>query len=409
VALAVGPLLSAEPAVKKAAWTVPVIAAPPGAAGARSLEYTVPFGPPLPLAAVAFSPDGKLLAGGGYQEVLVWDLANAKLLRRLGTGQLGEAVHAVAFHKDGKLLAVAAGTPGGPAAVKLFDIETGQVAASFQEPKDAIFSLAFSPDGNLLAGGGVDATLYVWNVAEKKNAAALKGHGDWIFGLAFSGDGKLLASGGADKAALVWEVGSWKRLATVQDSETVQGVALSPDGNLLALAVAGAEDRSLHLRRRDNGDMARQVDLGGATPLDVLWPAKGNRVYVPCSDKTVKVFDAGNWNLVANLAGHADWVYRAAVTNNGTKLASASADGTLRLWLPAENRPLATLLQLAPRSDEWLIATPPGYFAASPAAAIQWKAAAIATPPDKLSGIFRNLDLVKQGLAGGKLAAPPVP
>jgi len=406
---AAGADAQSPPAPKKQAWSVSLLAAPPGAKGGRSLEYAFPCGPPLPLAAVAFSPDGKLLAGGGYQEVLVWDLANAKLLKRLGVGQIGETVHAAAFHKDGRLLAVAHGTPQGPAAVTLFDVESGQPAASFQEPKDAIFSLAFSPDGNWLAGGGVDATLYVWNVAEKKNAAALKGHGDWIFGVAFSADGKLLASGGADKAALVWEVGSWKRLATVPDSETLVGVALSPDGQFLALAVAGADDRSLHLRRRDNGELARRVDIGLAAPLDVLWPAKGNRVYVPCSDKTVKVFDAGNWNLLANLAGHTDWVYRAALSADGTKLASASADGSLRLWLPAEARPLATLVQLAPRSDQWLIATPPGYFAASTAAAIQWKAAGIATPPDKLIGIFQNLDLVKQGLGGGKLAAPAVP
>jgi WD40 repeat protein len=396
-------------APKRSSLAISIFATPPGAQPARSLECVVPFGPPVSAAAVAFSPDGKLLASGGYQEVLMWDLANARLLKRLGAGQIGDAVHAVAFHKDGKLLAVAEGTPHGPASVKLLDVQSGQVAASFQEPKDAIFSLAFSPDGKWLCGGGVDATLYVWSVAEKKSAAAIKGHGDWILGVCFSADGKLLASAGEDKTALVWEAGSWKRLSMMQETETIHGVALSPDGQFVALAVAGADSKLLRIRRRDNGDVVREIDLGVGAPLDVLWVAQTNRVCVPCSDKTIKVFDAGNWGQVANLAGHDNWVYRAAVSADGARLASVSADGTVRLWAPAESRPLATLAQLAPRSDEWLIATAPGYFAASAAAAIQWKAMGIATPPDKLPSILQNADLVKQVLAGGKPAPPAIP
>jgi len=396
-------------APRKQTLLLPIIAAAPGAQPVRSLEGVVSFGPVVPLAAVAFSPDGKLLAAGGYQEVLLWDLANARLLKRLGAGQMGDTVHAVAFHKDGKLLAVAGGTPHGPAAVKLLDVESGQVAANFQEPKDAIYSLAFSPDGKLLSGGGVDAKVYVWSVDEKKNLAALAAHADWVLAVCFSADGKLLASAGADKTGLVWEVGTWNRVATLAETETVQGVALSPDGQFAVLATAGIERKLLRIRRRDNGQVVREVDLGLASPLDVLWTAQGNRVYVPCDDKTVKVYDAGNWNLVANLAGHANWVCRAAVSADGTRLASASADGTVKLWFPAESRLLATLAQIAPRSDEWLISTPPGYFVAAPPGAVQWRAVGIATPPDKLTALFHNPDLVKQSLAGGKIASPSVP
>ena len=111
---------------------------------------------------------------------------------------------------------------------------------------------------------------------------------------------------------------------------------------------------------------------------------------------------------MANLAGHADWVYRVAVSPDGTKLASASADGTVKLWNLAENRLLATLVQLAPRTDEWLISTPPGYLAASPGA-VQWKTAKLNTPPDKLAAILQNPELVKQSLAGAKTAPPAVP
>jgi len=411
VCLGLAPASRAQPPVapKKQPLVLPIIAAAPGAQPVRSLEGVVSFGPAVPLAAVAFSPDGKLLATGGYQEVLLWDLANARLLKRLGAGQVGDTVHAAAFHKDGKLLAVAEGTPHGPASVKLFDVESGQAAANFPEPKDAIYSLAFSPDGKLLCGGGVDAKVYVWSVDDKKNLAAIAGHGDWVLAVCFSADGKLLASAGADNTALVWEAGTWNRVATLNETETVHGVALSPDGQFVVLATAGSERKLLRVRRRDNGQVVREVDLGVASPLDLLWIAQGNRLYVPCNDKTVKVYDGGNWNQVANLAGHANWVYRAAVSADGTRLASASADGTVKVWFPAESRLLATLAQITPRSDEWLISTPPGYFVAAQPGAVQWRVVGIATPPDKLTALFHNPDQVKQSLSGGKIATPNVP
>jgi WD40 repeat protein len=127
------------------------------------------------------------------------------------------------------------------------------------------------------------------------------------------------------------------------------------------------------------------------------------------TDKTVRVYDPNNGGHVATLAGHADWVYGVALTPDGATLASASADGTVKLWRTGENRLLATLVQVTPRTDDWLIVASSGYLAASSPGVIQWRAANLATPPEQIPALVQNPDLVKKSLAGETLPPPVVP
>jgi WD40 repeat protein len=403
------PVLAQGPAPQKLLLTFPIIVAAPGNAQAPSLDCVVSCGPAVPMSALAFSPDGKTLAVGGYQEVLLWDLANATLVKRIGVGQIGDFVHAVAFRNNGQWLAVAEGTPYGPGAVKVFDVTSGQPALTFQEPKDAVFVVTFSPDGKLLAAGGADRVARVWSVDENKLACELTGHNDWILGASFSADGKFLVTSSADRSAQVWEVGTWKLVAKLDQMEPVNGVAFGPNAELVAAAVAGPTDRMIRLRRRDNTQLARAIDLGVPGPLGVVWAPAGSRMYVSLTDKTVRVYDPNSGAHVATLTGHTDWVYGLALTPDGSMLASSSTDGTVKLWHTGENRLLATLVQVTPRTDEWLIVASPGYLAASSLGAVQWRAANLTTPPDQIPAVVQNPELVKKAIAGEKLPPPAVP
>jgi WD40 repeat protein len=191
--------------------------------------------------------------------------------------------------------------------------------------------------------------------------------------------------------------------------EPVNGVAFDQTAELVAVAVAGPTDRAIRLRRRDNAQLARTIDMGVPGPLGVLWTPAGNRLYIPLTDNTVRVYDAGNGAHVATLSGHTDWVYGVALTPDGTTLASASADGTVRLWHTGENRPLATLVQVTPRTEEWLIVAAPGYLAAGSLGAVQWRASNVATPPDQIPAVVQNQELVKKAIAGEKLSPPALP
>jgi hypothetical protein len=408
---------------QKQSLVIPVGLAADRSAGASPAQCVVNCGPVAPVSAVAFSPDGKTLAAAGYRETLLWDLENARLARRLGAGQMSGSGHSIAFSKDGSVLAVGEGAPRQSGAVRVFDVRTGQLTRSLQEPRDVVYGLALSPDGKLIAAGSADGSVYVWGLPDGKLLTTIKEHGDWVLGVSFSPDGKLLATGGADRTVQVWEVGTWKSINKLPQPETVHGVSFSPDGELLAAAVGGPDAAAVRVRKAADDPetkvpgprkaaaavQARQtrvLDTGGGMPLAVEWAPDGRWVYAACSDNTVKVFNASG-SLLAALAGHSDWVYSVALTPDGAKLASGSADGTVRLWTAPDGRPLATLAQLGWRTDEWLIVTPQGHLVTSTASAIEWRAAGPTTRPQQLAPRLPNPERVKDALAGKKPGPTP--
>jgi len=382
------------------------VSVPRAGAAALAVECVVPFGPPVPVSALAFSPDGQTLAVGGYQEVLLWDLAAAKLAKRIGTGQPGP-VRAIAWLDEGRSLAVGSGVADPTGAVKILDLQTGQIAAALKEPAEAVHALAVSPDGQFLAAAGGDAKVYVWALKDKKLAVALKDHTGPVLAAAFSPDGKLLATAGADKTLVTWDVGTWTRANSFREAEALAGVAFGPDGSIAA-ASGGPGEWAVRIRRKDDLKTSRPTYTGAAMPLGLAWAAKTNRLYVPCSDKTVKVYPSGSGTPTATLRGHADWVYAVALSPDGARLASGSADGTVRLWSTADGRPQATLVQIAPRTDQWLILTPQGYLATSAAGSLEWRAEGLAAAPESLTALFDSAESVQKILAGKDVPPPAV-
>lgn len=377
-----------------------------------SIECVVSVGQPVPISALAFSSDAQMLAVGGYKEVLIWDLSGAKLAKRLGVGQIVNFVHAITFLKEDRLLAVGEGTPHGAGAVRIFNVETGQQTHIFEEPNDVVYALSLSPDGRFLAAGGADKKVCIWSLLDNKLVTMINEHSDWVMSVVFSPDGKSLATGGYDKTALLWEVsdsGGCSSVVRMKQQSTIYGLAFGPDSKLLAVAVGGPADRAVRIRSKDNPRQAPAVYIGGAMPLDIVWAAKSNKIYVSCSDNTVKVFDAAKRTSVATFGPSREdgnWVYTIGLSPDETKLASGSADGTIKLWDATENKLLATLLQLSAGTDDWLIITEKGYFAASSSSAVQWKTANLTTGPSELTSQLQNLNAVREVLAAKKIESP---
>ena len=317
------------------------------------------------------------------------------------------------------------GPLGGTHVVELLNAQTGQSMATFQESLNEVLTLAFSADGKFLAAGGDGGAVHVWSMEDKKEATTLKQHDNWVSQVSFSPDGKLLASACADKNVRLWEVGTWKLVFKIPQSEAVHGVAFSPDSNTLVMAVGDSSNRSVRVRKReidpskkDKAPQAavegnpfpkqtRMIETGAGLPLEIVWNPQGKRVYVACSDKTVRVVEPEPGRIAASLAGHSDWVYCVAVNADGTRFASGSADGTIKLWNGTDNSLLATFVQLAPRTDQWLVFTARGYCNASAANAVQWQSTDPNKPAEKLAGEYNNPEQVKAALVVKKDAPPP--
>ena len=305
-------------------------------------------------------------------------------------------------------------------------MQSGQLATSFQEPKGVVYCLALSPDGKLLVAGCGDALAYVWNLEEKKLVATLKDHSLPVVSVSFAANGKtlVLATASLDKTVQVWEAETWKpdRVRTTLEAPVQRLFRGRGRPPLRRSAPAGRDCRRSRQPLAANSPGRQGAGLGQgpgcqgrdrrghALGLPLAQDAKGRRLaYVACSDATVKEFfwDSvhGKLDLIATLRGHSDWVYAIVANADKTRFASASSDGSVKLWNAADNSPLATLVQLSPGKDDWLIVSGQGYFATSTPAAVQWKAAGVKAAAEKLSAL-QNPELVRQMLAGKKVPPP---
>jgi mono/diheme cytochrome c family protein len=211
---------------------------------------------PAPITALAFSPDGSLLATSGYHEVLLWNLgssasgsASESTERARGTLELERRVqniaqrtHAIAFNGDGSLMAIAAGTPGRMGEVKLFNPATGELVADLGTLADEVFDVEFTRDGTRLAACGADRTVRIYDVAQRREIRRIEAHADWVMAIAWSPDGAMLASAGRDKAAKLIDAASGNVLVTYPGhDEQVFDVVFSAGGNQVFSAGRGRE------------------------------------------------------------------------------------------------------------------------------------------------------------------------
>jgi WD40 repeat protein len=157
--------------------------------------------------------------------------------------------------------------------------------------------------------------------------STLEGHTGIVWSLAWSPDGTMLASGGDNQQVIVWDPATARQSLTLDgglSTVSVYSVGFSPDGTMLASAYANG---SLVVSNAETGETLRV--LGGHT---LSWSADGTRIAAGGFNNTVLVWDADNEALLHTLVGHSGPVESVAVNADGTRVASGSEDGTLRVW-----------------------------------------------------------------------------
>lgn len=205
-----------------------------------TLEHILSGGSPSQIISVAFSPDGKMLAGAGHQSVKLWDIKGWKEITTL---KHDDWVHAVVFSSDGRFLAAVDGKE-----MKIWDVKAQQVITRLEGDANWIGAIAFSPDSQTFASGGSQGRIKLWATSNWKVVREIREVSS-ISDLAFSPDGKTLA--GAGPAVSIWSVENGKRVTSfTEHNGWVMEAAFSPDGT--TIVSGGLEDGTLYAQQVPN-------------------------------------------------------------------------------------------------------------------------------------------------------------
>ncbi|REJ93330.1 MAG: hypothetical protein DWQ34_05675 [Planctomycetota bacterium] len=281
----------------------------------------------IPVTALDFSPDGQVLASSGYHELILWNPADHQVIRRIWN--VAERVYDVEFHGDGQRIAIASGTPGQTGEVKIFNIADGALLADLVTVEDAMFGVAFSPDGARLAACGADRSLRVFDVATGEEQIHVEDHADWVMDVAWSPDGTRLVTASRDKTAKVFDASTGDALTTFNGhGEPVYSAAFLADGNQIA---TGGRDKQVRIWQTADAKEVRKIGGFGNEVLQVEVLAD-NRLFSCSADKTARLHNAADGAAVKTFSGHTDWVYSLTVHAESGRLASGSYDGEIRIW-----------------------------------------------------------------------------
>lgn len=211
----------------------------------------------------------------------------------------------------------------------------------FAKQLTSILSIAFSPDGKLLATGDVNGEIHVWKIAVGQPILCCKGHAGWVHGITFSPDGKMLCSASSDQTVKLWDVADGSCLSTLTGHhQRVRAIAFSPDGKLIASA---GSDATIRLWETQGGQCLK-ILLGHENYIwSVAFSPDGLTLASGSEDKSIKLWDVNTGECWQTLLEHHRWVRTIAFSPDGKLLASGSGDRTLKIWQINTGKCLQTL------------------------------------------------------------------
>jgi WD40 repeat protein len=294
---------------------------------------------------IAFSADGKHLS---------WADDRGKLrMRDLGTGKdwvclegqdwlqrlfSQDGARSVAFSPNGKLLAYAA--PDNT--VRLWSLANAREVLRLTGHQAEVDTLAFSPDGRVLATGSKDGTLRLWETMTGKERHRLEGH-EWCYKVVFSANGQTLATGDGDGVVRVWSLPNYQFLRKVQGPSTgITSLALSPDGRTL---IAVGEDEAVRSWEVATGKERGPAAAHRAKIVAAAFGPDGRTVATGSWDRTACVWDTATGNLLFRTPEHEGWMMAMALSPDGKQLATAGRNATIRLWDVGTGKPTALFKQ----------------------------------------------------------------
>jgi mono/diheme cytochrome c family protein len=254
--------------------------------------------PNEPVYSLAWSPDGNAIAVGGYRNVRLWDLKSAGAVRTFD-GLKGR-ITALVFTPDGRGLLAADGEPAAEGVIRQWALADAAPPSSWAAHRDSIFSIKVSADGLRLFTAGADKLVKVWDRASQKEVATLEGHAGAVMALAVNADATRLASAGADKEIRVWDLKTRELLVTLTSSPAGVTDLCWVDAKHI---LSSSEDGVVRLTNQENKEHAERAFAGAGDVVYCLALAPdGKIIFAGCHDGKVYGWNVASGKLERTLA-----------------------------------------------------------------------------------------------------------
>jgi WD40 repeat protein/energy-coupling factor transporter ATP-binding protein EcfA2 len=274
---------------------------------------------------VAFSPDGQTIASGSSDGTIrLWSL-EGNLLADPFYGHSADIV-SVVFSPDGQT--IASGSSDGT--IRLWSLEGNLLADPFRGHSALVWAVVFSPDGQTIASGSSDGTIRLWSLEGNLLADPFYGHSADIVSVVFSPDGQTIASGSSDSTIRLWDLeGNLLADPFHGHDEGVESVAFSSNGKMI---ISGSQDRTIRLWDLE-GNPINQPFYGESDGIaSVAFSFDASIIAIISYENNIRLWELSSTPLGKPFCGHSDITNSVAFSPDGQTIASGSHDKTIRLW-----------------------------------------------------------------------------
>jgi WD40 repeat protein/predicted acylesterase/phospholipase RssA len=286
----------------------------------------------LPIRTIAYRPGADLvISGSDDQSVKIWNANTRQCLRTIKG--FANAVRGVAY--NGRRREIVAGGQDGIVRLWRRDGSDPLPAMELRGHTETVQSVAFAPNGAVLASGSNDHTARLWDPVRGTCLHVLEGHTSWVWAIAFDLDGTTVATASRDYSVGLWEVNSGKLIRTLSGHEDeVHSVAFL-NSTLLA---SGSDDNSIRIWRLDSGEPVGVLRGHNNCVRSVAYDCRNHRLASGSDDRTIKIWDIEQATTIKTLHGHSDRVRCVVFNPTGELLYSSSDDHSIKVWSVADGQ-----------------------------------------------------------------------